>query len=156
MTVHTNRMIQYLDDQGVQYDLIHHRLDFTAQRTASDTHTPGKAFAKVVVLEVGESFALAVLPAHRKIDFGKAHDLLDQRVALAPEDKAGPLFPDCEVGAESPFGNLYDLPVYASPELENDEYITFNAGTHHEAVRMRYADFQRLVKPQVLDLTWHG
>ena len=156
MAVHTNRMLQYLDDQGVEYDLIHHRLDFTAQRTASDTHTPGKAFAKVVVLEVGEGHAIAVLPAHRKVDFGKAHDLLDARVALASEEKVGQLFSDCEIGAESPFGNLYGLPVYVSPELRDDEFITFNAGTHHEAIRLRYADFERLVEPHILDLTWRG
>jgi Ala-tRNA(Pro) deacylase len=95
------------------------------------------------------------MPAHRKVDFAKAQELLHGEVTLAAEERIAELFPDCEVGAEPPFGNLYNLPVYVSPELTRDEFITFNAGTHHEAIKMRYADFERLVKPEELDLTWH-
>jgi Ala-tRNA(Pro) deacylase len=74
---------------------------------------------------------------------------------LASEDDFERLCPDCEVGAAPPFGNLYDVPVYASTSLAADEQITFNAGTHSDAVRMLYGDFERLVKPRVLGLCKH-
>lgn len=154
MVLRTNRLLAFLDEHHIPYELIHHRLDYTAQRTAADTHTRGRDFAKSVVLDLDGGFALAVVPAHRKIDFAKARDLLQTKVILASEEKIAELFPDCEIGAEPPLGNLYGLPVYVSPELADDEFITFNAGSHHEAVRMRYLDFEELVKPTVLDLTW--
>lgn len=154
MALLTNRMIQYLDEVGVQYEIVHHKLDFTAQRTAADTHTPGHAFAKTVVMRDGERFLLAVIPAPLKIDFGKVHDLLGPNVVLADETDIAELFPDCEVGAEPPFGQLYDLPVYLAPDFAEDQFITFNAGTHHEAVRMRYVDFERLIDHTLLDLCW--
>ena len=52
-----------------------------------------------------------------------------------------------------PFGNLYGLEVFVAPELARDEEIAFNAGSHGELVRMRYADFERMVSPRVVDLT---
>ena len=154
MALHTSKLLPFLDESGAPYELIHHRLDYTAQRTAADTHTTGRAFAKTVVLAVGEGHALAVLPAHRKVDFAKARELLGEEVTLAAEEDVADLFPDCEVGAEPPFGNLYGLPTYVSPELAGHESVTFNAGTHHEVIRMRYDDYARLAQPRAMDLSW--
>ena len=154
MALLTNRLTEYLDEAGVEYEIVHHKLDFSAQRAAADTHTPGRAFAKAVVLKTNEGFALAVIPAHRKIDFGKTHDLLGADVHLADETDIARLFPDCEVGAEPPIGHLYGLPVYLAPDFADDAYITFNGGTHHEAVRMRYPQFADLVDHTIVDLCW--
>ena len=49
-----------------------------------------------------------------------------------------------------PFGNLYGMPVCVDETLTYDTDIVFNAGTHRELIRMAYADFARLVKPEVL------
>lgn len=168
MVAGINRLLSYLDEHQVHYDLIPHQQDFSAQKTAADTHTPGREFAKAVVLAVParggrrgagmagrEQHVLVIVPADRKVDFVRAGEHFGGRVRLAEEHELVELFPDCEVGAEPPFGNLYDLPVYVSPEIADDQFITFNAGTHQDAVRMAYADFERLVKPTVLDLTWH-
>jgi Ala-tRNA(Pro) deacylase len=51
-----------------------------------------------------------------------------------------------------PFGNLYGVPVYADASLAKDEEIVFNAGTHQDTIRMKYADFARLAQPRILDL----
>jgi len=48
-----------------------------------------------------------------------------------------------------PFGSLYDLPIYVDESLAQDVEIVFNAGTHHDAVRLRYDDFLRLANPTV-------
>ena len=75
-----------------------------------------------------------------------------QRLRGAPGQRGRNVatFPDCEVGAEPPFGNLYNLPVYVSPLLSR-ERITFNGGSHEEAVQIRYDDFVALTKPSVID-----
>jgi len=55
-------------------------------------------------------------------------------VSLAEEDFQT-LFPDCEVGAMPPFGNLYGMEVYVSESLTLDDEIAFNAGSHTELIR---------------------
>ena len=74
-------------------------------------------------------------------------------VVLASEDEFKRLFPDCELGAMPPFGNLYDMGVYVAGELTEDEEIAFNAGSHTELVRMAYKDYANLVTPRVVSLT---
>ena len=144
------RLADLLEAEGVEYEVIHHKTDYTALQAAQDTETPGWEFAKTVVLEAGGESVLAVLPAPARIDREKLGAVVGKGVALlADESRMRELFPDCDVGAEPPFGTLYDLPVYVDTHLADDEYITFNAGTHEEAVRMRYSDFERLARPTV-------
>ncbi len=145
----------YLDQNGIKYTLITHSQAFTAQELAASMHVPGRELAKVVIVKLDDQLAMAVLPAHHQIDFARLTEATGaQRVRLASEDEFKNLFPDCEIGAMPPFGNLYGLPVYVARPLAEDEEIVFNAGTHREAIRMKEADFERLVKPTVVDFTY--
>ncbi len=149
----TNRVTSYLDKEHVSYEVLHHRVDYTAQETAADTHTPGREFAKTVVLGMPRGHAMAVVPAVFKIDLERVREGIGTRqVMLVDEETMSRLCPDCDVGAEPPFGNLYDLPVYVDPSLAKDEYITFNGGSHDDAIRMRYSDFERLVHPTIMEM----
>ena len=150
------RLHDLLDRSGVSYEILHHHTDFRAKTTAADTHTPPREFAKSVILWIDGQYALAVLPASHFLSEAKlARSLGAKVVRLATEFEMADLCPDCDVGAAPPFGNLYDLPVYVSPIIARDENITFNAGTHEDAVRMTYADYERLVQPRVVSMTRH-
>jgi Ala-tRNA(Pro) deacylase len=142
----------YLTTNGVPFEVLQHPRDFSAQRTAADTHTPGRAFAKCVLVWIDNYYAMIVLPAHHRVDFDLLRDELGAKDAgLVREEEMHRLFPDCEIGAEPPFGKLYDLPVYVAAPLAEDATITFNAGTHDEAIRMTFADFQGLTEPSVIE-----
>src|SRR2546422_3953333 len=120
------RLADLLETKGVSYRSLPHGSDATSQQTAAHTHTPGREFAKTVVVRVDGEFAMAVLPAHLRVDLEKLRKWLNAREArLATEEEMARLFPDCEIGAEPPFGNLYQLPVYVSPLLSRDR-ITFH------------------------------
>jgi Ala-tRNA(Pro) deacylase len=151
-----SRLQKLLDEHGVDYEIIHHREDFRARTTAEDTHTPPEEFAKTVLLRVDDGYALAVLPAtHYVAPSHLARSIGAREVRLASELEMQERMPDCEVGSAPPFGVLYDLPVYASPLLAEDERITFNAGTHRDAVRMAWADYARLAKPEIVHVSRH-
>ena len=150
------RLQTLLDESGVDYEVIHHRDDFRARTTAEDTHTPPREFAKTVFVWVDGSYAIVVLPATHFVAESKlARSLGADKVRLASEYEMQDLCPDCEVGAAPPFGRLYELPLYASPVLTRDEHVTFNAGTHRDAVRMTYADYERLADPVIVPLSRH-
>jgi len=145
------RLADLLDARGVPYRSLSHTADATSQMAAAPTHTPGREFAKTVIVNVDGEFAMLVLPSHLRVDLEKFRKWLNaSEVRLASEGEMSRLFPDCEVGAEPPFGNLYNLPVYVSPLLSR-ERITFNGGSHEEAVQIRYDDFVALTKPSVID-----
>lgn len=147
----STRLKQFLDDNGVGYDVMHHDPAFTAQQLAARLHVPGREFVKVVVVKLDGNYALAVLPAPLRVNFkGLAQGAGVKKCQLASEAEFQQLFPDCELGAMPPFGNLYNLPTYVDQELTVDENIVVNAGTHAEALRLRYADFARLARPRVI------
>jgi Ala-tRNA(Pro) deacylase len=148
------KLRDYLDQNHIKYTLITHSKAYTAQEMAAVMHVPGKELAKVVILKMDGSFVMAVIPAPHKIDLERLRDATGvKQVELASEKEFQKLFPDCEVGAMPPFGNLYGLPIYAANPLEKDKEIVFNAGSHTEAIRMQYEDFARLVKPTLIDFT---
>jgi Ala-tRNA(Pro) deacylase len=99
---------------------------------------------------------LAVLPASYHVNLKKLGEILGKPVRLATEDEFAGLFPDCELGAMPPFGVLYGLPVVADKVLAEDEEIVFNAGTHRDAIRMRFEDFEKLAKPQLASFAEKG
>lgn len=155
MALIVNRLREFLDKNGAYYGTMHHPYDATAQETAAHTHTPGREFAKVVVVHFDSRFAMVVLPAHHRIDWGRLKRVLgSEKARLATEDEMRVLFPDCDVGAEPPFGALYGMPTYLSAAMVGDERITFNAGTHEEIVRMWFQEYRRLAQPIVVDVSW--
>lgn len=155
MTV-LKKLKDYLDKNGVSYEVITHREAFTAQEIAANLHVPGKQLAKVVMVKTGDRFIMTVLPAAWRIDLNKLKKILkDKKIKLATEEEFKGLFPDCDIGAMPPFGNLYDIETYVDTSLTDDEEIFFNAGTHFEVVRMKYKDFTGLVNPKVADFAVH-
>ena len=150
------RLKTYLDDNHVHYTLMSHSPAYTAQAAAATLHVPGKDLVKTVVVTAGDQPALAVLPASFHVNLKKLSELAGKPVRLASEQEFISLFPDCELGAMPPFGQLYKLPVYADRSLEADEEIVFNAGTHRDAIRMKYADFKKLAEPKVADFAAKG
>jgi Ala-tRNA(Pro) deacylase len=140
----------YLDHERVHYDVLSHPEIFRAVAIAQTLHAPEKEVAKVVIVKVDEQFAMTVLPANWTVDLRRLREVfLTKHVRLATENEFKDLFPDCEVGAMPPFGTLYGVPVYVDRSLAEDEEIIFEAGTHSDAIRMRYMDFAALVFPVV-------
>ena len=148
------KLEDYLVGNAVKYRKLRHDPTFTAQETAASAHVPGKELAKTVVVKTDNNYALVVLPACLKINLKNLSGAMSgKHVAIAEEGEFQNMFPDCEVGAMPPFGNLYSLPVYVARALSDDEEIVFNAGTHTDMIRMSYRDFEKLVRPTVADFS---
>lgn len=145
------RLKEFLDKNKVKYVTISHSEAFTAQQVAASAHIPGQELAKTVMVKVDGKMSMAVLPASYQVDFRLLKETTGtDKIELANEEEFKGYFPNCDVGAMPPFGNLYDMDVYVAESLTEDEEIAFNAGSHTELIRMSYDDFERLVRPKVL------
>ncbi len=151
------KLRKFLDEEGVRYVLIVHSPAFTAQEIAAAAHIPGNQLAKTVVLKVDDRMHLCVIPASHRLDLEKCKDQFKaQKVELAQEEEFKYLFPECEIGAMPPFGNLYGMEVFVCQALTENDEIAFNACSHRELIKLSYKDFERLVKPTVLDISTRG
>lgn len=148
------KLKEFLDHNHVKYVSIKHSKAYTAQEVAASAHVSGRAMAKVVMVELDGSLAMAVLPADRKIVLQDLREVTGSDEAqFATEAMFKDHFPDCELGAMPPFGNLYGVEVFVALGLVSNPEIAFNAGSHEEIIKMAYADFERLVKPYVVSFT---
>ena len=147
-------LMSRLDRAGVLYEIIAHKRDSSARETAVDTNTGRLEFAKSVVVKVGVRNALLILPAHHRVELARvAYAFGVAEAQLVAEKQLAALFPDCEIGAQPPFGDHYHMPVVVAAAMALDEWITFNACSHECAVRMRYEDFERMVHPRVVNFS---
>lgn len=146
------RLQQFLDNHEAIYTHTTHRLSFTAKDTAQADHLSPHKLAKTVVFVGDGVYAMAVLPADMHIDTERLRQVLGlNSVRIAGEEELARLFPDTEVGAMPPFGNLYgEIPVYVDESLAWVERIAFNAGTHRDVVEVRFHDFKHWVHPAIM------
>jgi len=145
------RLYHFLDERHGDYTALTHPRTVTAQETANAAHLGGQRFAKTVMLKLDGELAMMVMPASYRLDITRLSRAMGGRmVELAEEAEFRDAFPDCEVGAMPPFGNLYGMPVFVDARLAEQDEVAFNAGTHTDAVRMSYAEFERLAQPQKL------
>jgi len=145
------RLTDYLDRNKVKYIAMSHSPAFTSEEIAAIAHLPGREIAKTVMIKIDGKMTMIVLPASYMIDFSELRRALSaQKTELASEAEFKGVFPDCEVGAMPPFGNLFGIDVVVEKSLCLDEEIAYNAGSHKELLRMAYKDFERLVKPRAL------
>jgi Ala-tRNA(Pro) deacylase len=149
------RLEQYLREHQVSYETQHHPLAYTAHEVAASEHVPGKQLAKTVIVITDNHAEMVVVPATCTIQLTRLATALGAtRARIAEEQDFADRFPDCEVGAMPPFGNLYGMDVYVDRTLTEDERIVFRAGTHTDTMRIKYADFARLVNPIVIDVAY--
>ncbi len=144
------KLKQYFEQNNIPYEVILHEEVYSAQELAQALHTSGKKLVKVVIVKADGVYRMAVLAASRRIDLPALKACIKSKtISLATEEEIKDLFPEAETGAMPPFGNIYNLEVWADAGLRDEKYITFNAGTHYEAFRMLYADFELLARPLV-------
>jgi len=142
-----------LDENHIKYAVIHHSPAYTAQEIAASAHIHGVEMAKTVIVILGTTPAMVVLPASKRVSMESLERVTARKgIRLAEEDEFVELFPDGERGAMPPFGNLYGVETYLDRELAAHDMIAFNAGTHTEVLRMHYGDYARLAMPKVLSL----
>lgn len=143
---------EFLDKNNVKYITINHSQAFTAQEVAAKAHVPGNILAKAIMVKLNGIMAMAVLPASYHIDLMLLKEELgNDKIRLAFEQEFKDKFPDCEVGAMPPFGNLYDIIVYADKSLSGNEEIAFNSCNHKEVIKMSYKEWEKLVKPKIIN-----
>ena len=152
-----NRLKEVLENNQIKYVSILHGKAYTAQELAHTMHVPGKEFIKsVITVDNNGKNYLVALPADFRLNLNKLAKSLDvDKVDLISEQKMGVMFPNTELGAMPPFGTLYNINTIIDQHVTNDTEIVFNAGTHSEAIKMKYIDFFNLEHPMIAEIAEH-
>ena len=145
------RLIEWLNQGQVRYEIVHHPVAYTSQELAAIEGVKGQAHAKVVMAKAVTRLFLLVLPAPCRVDWAKVSTLLGAPATLAAEADFRELFPDCDVGTMPPVGQLYGVEMFVAARFAQNEKIAFEAGTHSDAIKMNFADYARLAHITLAD-----
>jgi Ala-tRNA(Pro) deacylase len=143
------KLRDYLDGNGVPYDTVTHHRTATSRQTARAAHVPGSRMAKSVLVHHDRGYAVAVVPATHRIEFGALQDVMDKRLGLASEDEVGSVFDDCDIGAIPPIGAAYNVPVILDESFDDADDVYFEGGDHRTLVHVSGKDFRNLTKDAV-------
>lgn len=143
------RLRQLLDAQDVPHDVITFPKAYTAQQVAHNAHVTGRRLAKTLVLRDDTGFDfMVVVPAWRQFDANAVRAMTGRSgTRLENEVELQNLFPDCELGAMPPFGHLYGMPMFVDKCFSKEPDLYFEAGNHHELVRLRWSDYAKIAQP---------
>jgi Ala-tRNA(Pro) deacylase len=148
------KLREFLDSHNIKYVAMSHSQAFTSEDIAMAAHLPGKELAKTVMVKIDDKMTMTVIPGSDMVSFKLLKRAVGaSKIELANETEFKDLFPESEIGAMPPFGNLYNIGVIVAERLAEDEEIAFNSGTHRELIKMSYKDFERLVKPKVMNFS---
>ena len=147
---------EFLEKERISFQVLEHHLVYTASEMAEAMHLPGHQVVKSVIVNGDGKWMLCVLPSTHKIDFEKLKKAFSLKEAsLANEGKVASLFPGCDVGAMPPFGQMAGLQVYVDKDLQENETIAFNAGTHTDMLKVKFKDYLQITKPFLGDFSVH-
>ena len=145
----TTRLMSLVKEAAVPYRVEPHQRAITAQEVAEVAHVRGSEMVKSVIVVTGGRHVMLAVPATARVNIEALRSFLKtDDVRMAEEWEFTRDFPDCEIGAMPPVGNLYNMRLLASDLIKSDEEVAFNAGSHTEVLRMKRADWEKLASPE--------
>jgi Ala-tRNA(Pro) deacylase len=142
-----------LDENNIKYDVLKHEPVYTSEQAAKmrgkGVEAGLRRGAKAMILKLKDKFIQCIVPAHKIVDLKKVKELVGCRPELASSEEVLKVT-DCEIGSVPPFGNLFGIQVFADPELS--EELDFNAGLHDTSITMKRSDWEKVVKPIIMDI----
>jgi len=143
----------FLDRRGVPYVRRLHDTAVDGQHLAAALQVSGWRVAKSVLVDVDGRFYLFVLPAPEQVSMKRAAEVVGgSHARLAGEEELAEVFPDCEIGAEPPFGSLYGVEVVMEERLLAEPRMVVRAGSHEESLELNATDYFKMEEPEVGEL----
>jgi Ala-tRNA(Pro) deacylase len=140
-----NTVSEFLHSHEVDFTVLPHRMTVTSMETAQAAHVPGDSLAKAVVLEDGERYVLAVIPATHRLDAIALEGLLDRELRMVGEQDFAVLFRDCRRGAVPAVGGAYGVATVVDVSLAARPDVYIESGDHENLIHVNRRGFERLM-----------
>jgi len=145
-TTRAGAVVEFLEGEGVKYELIEHEPTMSGADEVRTLHQPPEQVAKTLILHDGSAYVIAAIPASERLDLHKLRELLGatRGLRLAGEDEIARDFPALEVGAVPPFGPMVPAAEVIDRKLLDQPWILCPAGDHRHSVLVDPRDVVRI------------
>lgn len=148
------RLREFLTDHDVDFRSIEHEITPTSEDSARARGEPLHIGGKALVIKVGKTFRLFVLPADRKFDSAAVKKELNaKKMRFATKEELLELT-GLVPGSVPPFGEpILPLPLVVDVALRENDRIAFNAGSLTTSFVLSMEDYLRVAKPEFMVLS---
>lgn len=153
-TTRAEAVAEFLDAEGLHYELVEHPSALTATDLARSVDIPLRQTAKTLVLLDGRAYSIAVIPASERLDLHKLREMLGatRQLRLADEIELARDFPWAEVGALPPFGPMLPAAEVFDRALLETDRILCPAGDHRHGVLVDPREIVRVTSATTADI----
>lgn len=151
----TETTTKHLDELGIDYEVIEHERAFTAAAEARAAGQEPANAVKSVLLRDLEGYELVVLQASDRLDMGKVREQLGEgrsELRLATEDEMDADFPQFELGALPPLGEMLPAPEVVDRRVLDHDRVLCNAGDHTHSVLLDPNEIVRASNAEIADV----
>jgi Ala-tRNA(Pro) deacylase len=145
----------HLDERGISYEVVEHGMAFTAAAEARAAGQEPANAVKSVLLRDLEGYELVVIQASDRLDLQKVREQLGEsrsELRLATEDEMGSDFPQFELGALPPLGQMLPAPEIVDRRVLDHERVLCNAGDHTHSVLLDPKEIVRASNAEIADV----
>jgi Ala-tRNA(Pro) deacylase len=145
----------HLEEQGIEYELVEHDRALTAAAEARAAGQEPANAVKSVLLRSIEGYELIVLQASDRVDLGKVSQQLGETrsdLRLATEEEMDADFPQFELGALPPLGEMLPAPEIVDRRVLDHDRVLCNAGDHTHSVLIDPSEIVRVSQAEVADV----
>lgn len=153
-----SRLLALLDREHASYRLIDHapegRTDLVSPLRGNSISEAAKCM--VVMVKVGKKvtkFVLAVIPGDRRVNLQAIQSLLSGTFVRFAETAVAERLAGSVAGTILPFSFTDELQLIADPDLLRSETIYFNAARLDRSMALKSADYERIAKPRLAQIS---
>ena len=150
-----SRMVtEYLEGEGVAFQLVEHPHTYSAFADARATHRRPESVGKTVVLCDRSGYVIAIIPASQRLDLRKLREALgtSRQLQLVNEAEMAAEFPEFELGAVPPFGGILPAAEVVDERLLDEDRILCGGGDHMHSILIDPRDVVAVTGALVADI----
>ena len=151
------KLINKLEANGIKYRVVEHRKVYTTFDAAQTQKIKPQTVAKTLLVKGENSFYLAVIPGHKRLDVAKLKKTLNKylvqlekkavkKISIANESQIKRNFTK-KTGALAPFGSLYHCQTFIDQSLLKNSKINLNAGSFTDSLEITPAQYKKFEGP---------
>lgn len=144
-----------LTEASLPYEYMEHESGVSSEEMAKirgDKYSLSEG-TKALIVKTEQGFLQVIIPGDKKFSNAKLRRLLGvKEIRFASSEELSDITEGILPGAVPPFGNLFNLTVYADEGVFRNKQIVFNCGERTASIAMASSDYQQLVQPHIVDI----
>ncbi|MFH1643236.1 MAG: YbaK/EbsC family protein [Patescibacteria group bacterium] len=150
------KIINFLEKNKIEYDLLDHRIVFTAYDKANTLRLPEKTIAKVLLMSIDREKIFALLASNKRLCKVKFKEVINDRrkkkglkvikkIDFVKETWMKKNMLGIDLGALPPLGSLWKMETIADKSLMRQKEIVVSLGKYNFSVKVKTFDLKEKV-----------